>query len=169
MNRSWRYLDRRDFRFAGRARLRDFAADLAAGLRFFELERPLDFLDDFADFLRDDLRFDGVTLRTAAAVDLPIDFWAALALAAMLPRAVPMLSATVVSSPWSLSPELTSSVMCAPTAVTSSNQFSSVIIRRAPTIQLRTAQTIWIFQRQRNSMPGPENQVAPVCGSKNEW
>ena len=94
--------------------MRDFAADLAAGLRFFELERPLDFLDDFADFLRDDLRFDGVTLRTAAAVDLPIDFWAALALAAMLPRAVPMLSATVVSSPWSLSPELTSSVMCAP-------------------------------------------------------
>jgi hypothetical protein len=54
--------------------LRDFAADLAAGLRFFALERAFDFLDDFGDFLRGDLRFDGVTLRTAAAVDLPIDF-----------------------------------------------------------------------------------------------
>jgi hypothetical protein len=92
-------LERRDFRFAGREDFRDFAA----GLRFFELERDFVFVGDFADnlddFLRDDLRFDGVTLRTAAAVDLPIVFWAALAFAAKLPRAVPMLSATVVKSP----------------------------------------------------------------------
>lgn len=74
MNSNRCYLERRDFRFAGRARFRAFAADLAAGLRFFALERALDFLGDFVDFLRADLRFDGVTLRTTAAVDLPIDF-----------------------------------------------------------------------------------------------
>lgn len=73
MNGDWCYLERRDFRFAGRARLRDFAADLGAGLRFFALERALDFLDVFADFLRGDLRLDGVTFRTAAAVDFPMD------------------------------------------------------------------------------------------------
>lgn len=71
MNSDRCYLERRDFRLAGRARFRDFAADLAAGLRFFALERALDFLDDFVDFLGADLRFDG---RTAAAADLPIDF-----------------------------------------------------------------------------------------------
>jgi len=78
---------------------------LATGLRFFALERffALDRAVDFAvgssDFLRGDFRLGDVTFLTAAVVDSPIDFLAALAFAARFPRAEPMLSATVVSNP----------------------------------------------------------------------
>ena len=82
-------------------------------------DRP-DFAVRFADFFLADFflvffaeafRLAGVTLRTTSLVVSPIDFCAALALAARLPNVEPMVSATLISNPLFLSSALLPSVI----------------------------------------------------------
>jgi hypothetical protein len=68
----------------------------------------------FLAFFAEAFRLVGVTLRTTSLVVSPIDFCAAPALAAKLPNVEPMVSATLISNPLSLSSTLLLSVMCAP-------------------------------------------------------
>jgi hypothetical protein len=68
----------------------------------------------FLAFFAEAFRLVGVTLRTTSLVVSPIDFCAAPALAAKLPNVEPMVSATLISNPLSLSSTLLLSVTCAP-------------------------------------------------------
>jgi hypothetical protein len=68
----------------------------------------------FLVFFADAFRLVGVTLRTTSLVVSPIDFCAAPALAAKLPKVEPMVSATLTSNPLFLSSALLPSVIYAP-------------------------------------------------------
>jgi hypothetical protein len=68
----------------------------------------------FFVFFAEAFRFPGVTLRTTSLVVSPMDFCAAPALAAKLPKVEPIVSAALTNSPLLLSSALLSSAMYAP-------------------------------------------------------